>query len=199
MARIRNRLLNRGKESIASSSRLLFYFKPTRRSTPNLSIVSTSQPLVPLGRIVFNSFPAENCRRLLFLSPSSKTLCSSEAESEKFPLVYPSIQQPLFLKAYTLREPSDVPKIKAEIIGGNILIVKITPIAKRSEQETKSAINELVDFVDSIQGDIARLEEERIVLTPPIAKIWRDKTSNSTIPGIQIGEWFGRELLPPTK
>lgn len=133
------------------------------------------------------------------MSPSSKTLCSSEAESEKFPLVYPSIQQPLFLKAYTLREPSDVPKIKAEIIGGNILIVKITPIAKRSEQETKSAINELVDFVDSIQGDIARLEEERIVLTPPIAKIWRDKTSNSTIPGIQIGEWFGRELLPPTK
>ncbi len=114
-------------------------------------------------------------------SSRSKTIfCSSDADSERFPLVYPSIQQPLFLKAYTLREPSDVPKIKAEIIEGNILIVKITPIAKRSEQETKSAIKELMDFVDSIQGDIARLEEERIVLTPPTAKIWRDKTLNST-------------------
>ncbi len=172
---------------MASSSHLFFYFKPTRRSTPNLSIISTSQPLVLLSRIVFNSFPAESCRRLLFLSPSSRskaTLCSSDADTEKFPLVYPSIQQPLFLKAYTLREPNDVPKIKAEIIEGNILIVKITPIAKRSEQETKSAINELVDFVDSIQGDIARLEEERIVLTPPTAKIWRDKSLNSAIPAI---------------
>jgi hypothetical protein len=92
-----------------------------------------------------------------------------------------------------------VPKIKAEIIEGNILIVKITPIAKRNEQETKSAIKELIDFVDSIQGDIARLEEERIVLTPPTAKIWRDKTSNSTIPAIQVGEWFGHELLPSPK
>ena len=79
---------------------------------------------------------------------------------------------------YSLHGLADVPKIKAEIIEGNILIVKITPIASRSDEETKSAIGELVDFINSIEGDIARLEEERIVLTPPTAIIWRDKTSN---------------------
>jgi hypothetical protein len=140
-----------------------------------------------------------SCRRQLSLSlRSTATHCSSDADAERFPLVNPSIQQPLYLKAYTLREPNDVPKIKAAIIEGNILIVKITPIAKRSDEETKSAINELMDFVNSIQGDIARLEEERIVLTPPTARIWRDKPSNSTTaPAIQIGDWFGQELLPP--
>jgi hypothetical protein len=129
---------------------------------------------------MFNSFPVKNevQRMSLSLSLSKATLRSCDADSERFPLVNPSIQQPLYLKAYSLHGLADVPKIKAEIIEGNILIVKITPIASRSDEETKSAIGELVDFINSIEGDIARLEEERIVLTPPTAKIWRDKTSN---------------------
>ena len=97
---------------------------------------------------------------------------------EKFPLVNPSIQHPIFVKAFPLRDPADVPRIKAEIIEGNILIVKITPIAKRSVEETKSAISELVDFVKSIQGDIARLGEERIVMTPPTVKVWRGRENS---------------------
>lgn len=94
---------------------------------------------------------------------------------ERFPLVNPSIQHPIYVKAFPLRDPTDVPRIKAEIIEGNILIVKITPIAKRSVEETKSAISELVEFIKSIQGDIARLGEERIVMTPPTAKVWRGR------------------------
>jgi hypothetical protein len=96
----------------------------------------------------------------------------------KFPLVNPSIQHPIYVKAFPLRESTDVPRIKAEIIEGNILIVKITPIAKRSVEETKSAISELVDFVKSIQGDIARLGEERIVIAPPTVKVWRGRENN---------------------
>jgi hypothetical protein len=99
-------------------------------------------------------------------------------DDEKFPLVNPSIQHPIFVKAFPLRDPTDVPRIKAEIIEGNILIVKITPIAKRSVEDTKSAISELVDFVKSIQGDIARLGEERIVMTPPTVKVWRGRENS---------------------
>ena len=106
-----------------------------------------------------------------------KLIGSSYAGDERFPLVNPSIQQPIYVKAFPLRDPTDVPRIKAEIIEGNILIVKITPIAKRSVEETKSAISELVAFVKSIQGDIARLGEERIVMTPPTVKVWRGRES----------------------
>ncbi len=106
-------------------------------------------------------------------------MISSDGErDERFPLVNPSIQHPIYVKAYPLRDPADVPRIKAEIIEGNILIVKITPIAKRSVEETKSAINELVEFIKSIEGDIARLGEERIVMTPPTVKVWRGRESS---------------------
>ncbi len=102
-----------------------------------------------------------------------------DERDERFPLVNPSIQHPIYVKAYPLRDPTDVPRIKAEIIEGNILIVKITPIAKRSVEETKSAISELVDFIKSIQGDIARLGEERIVMTPPTVKVWRGRENGN--------------------
>lgn len=102
---------------------------------------------------------------------------SNYVDDERFPLINPSIQHPIYVKAFPLRDPADVPRIKAEIIEGNILIVKITPIAKRSVEETKSAISELVTFVKSIQGDIARLGEERIVMTPPTVKVWRARES----------------------
>ncbi len=108
-------------------------------------------------------------------------ISSHNADSERFPLINPSIQHPIYVKAYPLRDPTDVPRIKAEIIEGNILIVKITPIAKRSVEETKSAISELVEFVKSIQGDIARLGEERIVMTPPTVKVWRSRASRLTV------------------
>jgi hypothetical protein len=105
-------------------------------------------------------------------------ITSDSERDERFPLVNPSIQHPIYVKAYPLRDPADVPRIKAEIIEGNILIVKMTPIAKRSVEEAKSAISELVDFIKSIQGDIARLGEERIVITPPTVKVWRGKQSS---------------------
>jgi SepF-like predicted cell division protein (DUF552 family) len=106
-------------------------------------------------------------------------ISSGDEREERFPLVNPSIQHPIYVKAYPLRDPMDVPRIKAEIIEGNILIVKISPIAKRSVEETKSAIGELVDFIKSIQGDIARLGEERIVMTPPTVKVWRGKENSA--------------------
>jgi SepF-like predicted cell division protein (DUF552 family) len=105
-------------------------------------------------------------------------ISSSDERDERFPLVNPSIQHPIYVKAYPLRDLADVPRVKEEIIEGKILIIKITPIAKKSVEETKSAISELVDFIKSIQGDIARLGEERIVMTPPTVKVWRGRENS---------------------
>lgn len=90
-----------------------------------------------------------------------------------------SSERPTYVRALPLRDLVDIDRIKAEIEKGNVLIVKITPIAKRSIDETKSAINLLVDFVKGVGGDIARLGEERIVITPPSIKIWREEESVS--------------------
>ena len=51
--------------------------------------------------------------------------------------------------------------------------MRITPIAQKNVQELKKAIEELYGYVSSIGGDIVRLGDERVVLTPPGVKIWR--------------------------
>jgi uncharacterized protein len=102
---------------------------------------------------------------------------------------------PLYVKAVPLQELDDVEAIKSEIGAGNILIVRITPLAKKSVEETKLAITELTDHVKSIGGDIARLGEERIVITPPGVKVWRRETAiEAPIPAVAMQ----KETLPGT-
>ena len=81
-----------------------------------------------------------------------------------------------YLKAVPLRDLSDIEDIKTEIQNGNILILRITPLASKSVESVKSAVNELYSFTESIGGDIARLGEERIVICPKNIRIWREKT-----------------------
>jgi len=80
-----------------------------------------------------------------------------------------------YVRAMPLKDLRDLDQIERVSSAGNVVIVKITPIAKRSVEETKIAINQLSDFAKRIGGDIARLGEERVVLTPPGIRIWREK------------------------
>jgi uncharacterized protein len=80
-----------------------------------------------------------------------------------------------YVRAMPLSQLKDLDSIERVLSAGNVLIVKITPIAKRSVEETKVAINQLTDFAKRQGGDIARLGEERVVLTPPGIRIWREK------------------------
>ena len=80
-----------------------------------------------------------------------------------------------YLKAMPLRDLGDLEKIKNEVRNGNILILKITPLASKNILEVSQAVNELYSFTEEIRGDIARLGDERIVICPPHIKIWREK------------------------
>ena len=80
-----------------------------------------------------------------------------------------------YLKALPLRALDDVKIVKDEVKSGNILILRITPLAKKSVEEVKQAVDELCEFVGNVGGDIARLGEERVVVTPSSIRIWREK------------------------
>lgn len=86
-----------------------------------------------------------------------------------------STDETVFLKAKPLRSFSDVEDIKHEVESGNILIVKVSPLAHKNVEEIKKAVNALCEFVKTVDGDIARLGEERIVVTPSGVRIWREK------------------------
>jgi len=87
-----------------------------------------------------------------------------------------------FLKAMPLRDISDLDVVKREVRSGNILILRITPLANKSIEDVKKAVNELCEFAESVGGDIARLGEERVVICPPNVKIWREKTPVASEP-----------------
>lgn len=78
-----------------------------------------------------------------------------------------------YLKALSLKSLEDVKVIKGDVSNRFIIILRITPLANKDVGQLKEAVEELYQFITSIGGDIARLGEERIVLTPPGVRIWR--------------------------
>ena len=85
-------------------------------------------------------------------------------------------QKKAYLKAMALQNLTDVEIIKHELKLGNIIILKITPLARKSIEDVKKAVNEISVFTQSIEGDIASLGKERVVIVPDSLRIWRPET-----------------------
>jgi len=80
----------------------------------------------------------------------------------------------ILLKALALRSIDEIPKIQEDVTKKTIIILKVTPLAQKSSvDELKSSVEQLYEFATAIGGDIARLGDERVVITPPGVKIWR--------------------------
>jgi uncharacterized protein len=82
-------------------------------------------------------------------------------------------KEPIYLKAITLRDISDLDGIKEDARKHIILIIRVTPLAQKDTDNLRKAIEDLYNYVKSAGGDIARLGEERVVITPPSVKIWK--------------------------
>ena len=79
---------------------------------------------------------------------------------------------PIYLKAVTLKNISEVSEIKKDA-KEMIIILRVTPLAHKDVEQLRKAIDDLYKYVQSSGGDIARLGEERVVITPPSVKIWK--------------------------
>lgn len=82
-------------------------------------------------------------------------------------------ETPTYLKAITIRDPSDIHSIKEDIKKGMILILRVTPLAQKDVDELRKVVEELYKIAKATGADIARLGEERIIVTPPSVKIWK--------------------------
>lgn len=123
----------------------------------------------------------------IFHKPKKEDEQKMEEKPEATPSEQPANKETndkTYLKAMPLRDLSDLENIKNEVNNGNILILRITPLANKSIEDVKQAVNDLYAFAESIGGDIARLGEERIVLCPPKIRIWREKApaKNEPVP-----------------
>ena len=105
-----------------------------------------------------------------------KTEKEAETEAQAAQTAQVSPPSQVYLKALPLRDLEDVDMVKREVKEGNILILKVSPLAKKSIDDVKKAVSQLLEFTQVVGGDIARLGEERVVITPSFIRIWREKT-----------------------
>ncbi len=83
------------------------------------------------------------------------------------------------VKVCKLKGFADIDICARELSEGNIVIIDIKPLADRSMNELKHAVDEMKDICISMGGDIAGLTEYHLILTPPNVKIERSSESRA--------------------
>ena len=83
-----------------------------------------------------------------------------------------------YVKPVSLQQQTDTDLIKKELNGGNIVLMNITEMSKRPNT-LKGVVDELKSYAEKIDGDIARLDAEKILLTPSKIKIVKTKKAPS--------------------
>lgn len=92
----------------------------------------------------------------------------SAAEAEEVDILHKAAD--FYVKPIALQSDADVKVVEDELKQKNIILLNISPIA-RNAARLKSAVGELRNYVVDVNGDIARIDEDKILLTPANVKI----------------------------
>lgn len=79
-----------------------------------------------------------------------------------------------YVKPIALEQDSDLELVKDELGQGNIVLLNITPLS-RSPAKLKQMIEGIKQHITTINGDIARLDEEKVLITPSRVKIVKNR------------------------
>ncbi|MFQ5406413.1 MAG: cell division protein SepF [Candidatus Micrarchaeia archaeon] len=75
-----------------------------------------------------------------------------------------------YVKPIALQSESDLAIVEEELNAKNIVLLNISPVS-RNPANLKAFVDKLRTFVVSVNGDIARIDEDKILLTPQKVKI----------------------------
>ncbi|MCW7074240.1 MAG: cell division protein SepF [Candidatus Methanospirare jalkutatii] len=84
----------------------------------------------------------------------------------------------MFVKIAELTGLYDVPELKREIYAGNMLILDVS-LAKHDKVSLEKAIKDLKRVAMDVNGDIAGIGDNQIIVTPTGVKIERKKMKSS--------------------
>ncbi|MDO8627897.1 MAG: cell division protein SepF [Candidatus Diapherotrites archaeon] len=76
-----------------------------------------------------------------------------------------------YVKPMNLNEDIDVTAVLNEARQGNIVLLNIADLSKRNSVKLRELVGKVRDEVLSINGDIARISPERVLVTPSRVKI----------------------------
>jgi SepF-like predicted cell division protein (DUF552 family) len=115
--------------------------------------------------------------------PTEKPLpeTSTAQPSEPVPAPPPTPLPPktVYLKTLKLNSLEELDKVKSELESGNAVIIRLTPLFDKDLDDVKRAVRNLKNFTNKINGDVASLGEDRVIVTPSNVKIWREGVTES--------------------
>ncbi len=76
-----------------------------------------------------------------------------------------------YVKPMTLENPNDIKAVFEEINKRNIVLLNFGPMMVRNKNRLKQTVSEIKSKVLELNGDIARITEEKIIVTPSKVKI----------------------------
>ncbi|MCL5008525.1 MAG: cell division protein SepF [Candidatus Marsarchaeota archaeon] len=83
----------------------------------------------------------------------------------------------MYVKPVTAASESDADLLQEEISKRNIILLDVSELNKRPA--TRNAIlTKLKSYVEKINGDIAQIDENRVLITPSKVKIIKRRKSN---------------------
>ncbi len=88
-----------------------------------------------------------------------------------------------YIKKIDLRNEGDVDLVVKELTDKNVIIMNVLPLSKQPNR-LKALISKLKEYSNKVDGDIALLSPEMIILTPPHVKIVKSKGAVKKTPGI---------------
>ncbi len=80
----------------------------------------------------------------------------------------------MYVKPVSIASEDEVPKIEEELAKKNILLLSIEELSKRPTTRN-NVISQLKAYVMKINGDIAQIDDMRVMLTPAKVKIVKRK------------------------
>ena len=88
------------------------------------------------------------------------------------------VMQKSVVEVERIENLADTERIQKKIRGGSIMLIKIKELKSRDMNELKRAIDRVKKTVTALNGDIAGVGEDWIVVTPGHAKIHREEEAN---------------------
>ncbi len=94
---------------------------------------------------------------VLEVEPGAETRKLSEAE--------------ILVKSMNIQSLADVPNVANELQAGNILVLDISALMEQDPADLKRAIDQLKGISQGIGGDVGRLSETKVLVTPRFVRI----------------------------
>lgn len=79
------------------------------------------------------------------------------------------------VKPVTLNSEQDVTIVIEEAKKGNLVLLNIADLSKRNALKLREYVDQIKQSVSSIDGDIARISQEKVLITPARVKIFKKR------------------------